>query len=195
MLLDPTHGDSTPPFSQTPDPSPEPQTTIPITPRMWEAILNCMTAQEMIIEELKHDLQALRHRHSTLEHDHYTLATLTPRTHVLELKIPDPPMFNGDRKELLPFLTKCQLKFEGQPSRFPNERSKVLYAGTQLEGPAFNWFQPYIKMWPVDTPSDLAPNDIRDWETFQQSLTRYMGTPTSKPWQSGSFVASNKPPR
>jgi hypothetical protein len=86
-------------------------------------------------------------------------------------------MFNGDRKELLPFLTKCQLKFEGQPSRFQNERSKVLYAGTRLEGPAFNWFQPYIKMWPVDTPSDLAPADIRDWKTFQQSLTRVYGDP------------------
>ena len=98
MLLDPARDDSTPPFSRTPEPSPEPQTLIPITPRMWEAILNRMTAQDMVIEELKRDLRALRHQHTTLEHDPYTLATLAPRTHALELKIPDPPMFNGDRK-------------------------------------------------------------------------------------------------
>src|SRR5579859_634637 len=144
---------------------------------MWEAILNRMTAQDMVIEDLKHNLQALRHRHTTLEHDHYTLATLAPRTHAPEPKIPDPPMFNGDRKELLPFLTKCQLKFEGQPSRFQNERSKVLYASTWLEGPAFNWFQSYIKMWPIDTPSDLAPADIRNWKIFQQSLIWVYGDP------------------
>ena len=116
MLLDPARDDSTPPFSWTPEPSPEPQAPIPITPRMWEAILNRMTVQDMVIEELKHDLQALRDQHTALEHDHYTLATSAPRTHALEPKIPDPPMFNGDCKELLPFLTKCQLKFEGQPS-------------------------------------------------------------------------------
>jgi hypothetical protein len=59
MLLDPTRDDGpTPPFSRTPEPSPEP---LPITPRMWEAILNCMTAQDMVIEDLKLDLQTLRH--------------------------------------------------------------------------------------------------------------------------------------
>src|SRR5579862_5750440 len=139
-----------------------------------------MTAQDMVIVDLKRDLQVLRHRYTTLKHDHYTLATSAPRTHAPEPKISDPPMFNSDRKELLPFLTKCQLKFEGQPSRVQNEWSKVLYAGTRPEGLAFNWFQPYIKMWPIDTPSDLAPADIRDWKIFQQSLTRVYGDPNLK---------------
>src|ERR1700694_5854152 len=60
----------------------------------------------------------------------------------LEPKIADAPPFSGNRKDLLPFLTKCRLKFGGQPLRFGDEKSKVLYAGARLEGPAFGWFQP-----------------------------------------------------
>jgi hypothetical protein len=74
---------------------------------MWEAILNRMTAQDMVIEDLKCDLQALRHWHTTLKHDHYTPTTSALRTHAPKPKILDPPMFNSDHKELLPFLTKC----------------------------------------------------------------------------------------
>lgn len=185
MFLDPS-SNTTPSFIPTPERSPDPigdlapdesKTPITITLGMWETLLNRLAAQGTTIDELTHDLQTLRQRHATLERDHYTFATSSPKPYALEPKIPDPPMFNGDRKELLPFLTKCQLKFEGQPSRFQNERSKVLYAGTRLEGAAFNWFQPYIKLWPADTPSELAPTDIRDWKSFQRSLTRVYGDP------------------
>jgi hypothetical protein len=61
---------------------------------------------------------------------------------VHEPKMPDPPMFTGERKDVLPFLAKCRLKFEGQPSMFPTERTKVMYAGSRLEGPPFSWFTP-----------------------------------------------------
>jgi len=59
-----------------------------------------------------------------------------------EPKIPDPPMSNGERRALLPFLAKCRLKFVGQPSSFPTEATKVIYAGSRLEGPPFSWFSP-----------------------------------------------------
>jgi hypothetical protein len=108
----------------------------------------------------------MRHRHSALEQDYYALANVSSKRHSSERKIPDVPMFSGDRKELLPFLTKCHLKFKGQPSRFQNERAKVLYAGTHLVGPAFSWFQPLI-LWTADTPSNLVPEEIKNWEAFQ----------------------------
>ena len=41
-----------------------------------------------------------------------------------EPKIPDRPMFNGERRALLPFLAKCHLKFVGQPSSFPTKATK-----------------------------------------------------------------------
>jgi len=58
-----------------------------------------------------------------------------------------------------------------------SERSKVLYAGTHLEGPAFTWFQALFRKWPADLPSNLAPEEIKDWETFQCSLTQIYGDP------------------
>jgi hypothetical protein len=141
--------------------------------RMWEEVLNrfasqeaTMASQDASIEELRRDHQALQYRHVALEREHYALARAAPKTSTSEPKIPEAPMFGGDRKELLPFLTKCLLKFEGQPSRFQNERAKVLYAGTHLEGPVFNWFQPLIRKWPADTPSDLVPEEIKNWEAF-----------------------------
>jgi len=80
-----------------------------------------------MIEELRHELQTVRH---------YPSVGAVPRA-PSEFEAPDVPVFKGERKELLPFLAKCHFKFESQPSRFMSERSKVLYAGTHLEGPAF----------------------------------------------------------
>jgi hypothetical protein len=84
-------------------------------------------------------------------------------------------VFKGERKELLPFLAKCHFKFESQPSRVTSERSKVLYTGIHLEGPAFTLFQALFRKWPADLPSNLAPEEIKDWETFQRSLTQIYG--------------------
>ena len=84
-------------------------------------------------------------------------------------------MFSGDRKDLLSFLTKRQIKFDGQPSRFPDERSKILYTGSRLKGPAFFWFQPLIA-----TASDTtkpAPPELTSFKVFSDSLTLIYGDP------------------
>jgi Retrotransposon gag protein. len=161
-----------------------PETIINITAAMWENVVNRIATQDATIakqnetiETLAMDYHVLNQRHAALEREHYTLAISKPKLSNSEPKIPDPPMFKGDRKELLPFLTKCQLKFEGQPSQFANDRAKVLYAGTRLEGTPFSWFQPLIKLWPADTSSELAPAEIRSWEAFQESLTSIYGDP------------------
>jgi hypothetical protein len=172
----------------TPGPSPQPllhsETIINITTAMWESVFNHMARQDATIakqnetlESLATDLHILQQRHAALEREHYTLTISKPKSSNSEPKIPDPPMFKGDRKELLPFLTKCQLKFEGQPSQFVDDRAKVLYAGTRLEGTPFSWFQPLIKLWPAASPSSLAPAEIRSWEAFQESLTSIYGDP------------------
>ena len=57
-------------------------------------------------------------------------AATTPR--VTEPKLPDPESFTGDRLKLLDFLTKCRLKFLGQPLTYVLETSKVIYTGTLL---------------------------------------------------------------
>jgi Ty3 transposon capsid-like protein len=174
----------------TPDPSgsPEPPNDTPlvITLGMWNHLLHRLSSLEALLENrhnehaetlraLDNNHETLKTRYNTLEREHYEQALQAPRSmgHQ-EPKIPDPPMFSGDRKELLPFLTKCQLKFEGQPSRFPTERSKILYTGSRLEGPAFNWFQPMITQYPSGA---TAPPELATFELFTEALTSVYGDP------------------
>ena len=93
----------------------------------------------------------------------------------MEPKIPDLPVFSGSHKKLLPFLRKCQLKFEGQPSHFPAERSKILYVGSRLEGPTFQWFQPLLAQYP--TGSTTIPPELTSFEAFQAALNTLYGDP------------------
>jgi len=166
MFLDPRTMES-PPLPRTPEPGLQDE-TIALTARMWETVLNRLASQEALIEELRLELQAVQH------HPPSAPISKPPSS---EFEAPDAPMFKGECKELLPFLAKCHFKFKSQPSRFISDRSKVLYAGTHLEGPAFTWFQALFRKWPADLPSNLVPEDIRDWETFQRSLTQIYGDP------------------
>jgi len=138
-----------------------------MTAGMWETVPNRLASQQAIIEELRHELQTIRHDPPA------GAISKAPS----EFEAPDAPVFKGERKELLPFFAKCHFKFESQPSRFISERSKVLYAGTHLEGPAFTWFQALFRKWSADRPFNLVPEEIKDWETFQRSLTQIYGDP------------------
>ena len=84
----------------------------------------------------------------------------------------DAPVFNGDRKTLLLFLTKCRMKFAGQPSRFPSEESKILYAGSRLD-PAFSWFQPLLSAWQTEDRPD--PTETTTFKAFAAALTALYG--------------------
>jgi hypothetical protein len=175
----------------TPNPSntPEPRNDLPviITLGMWNHLLNRLSTLEATLEGRFNDHQraletldgnhdTLKNRHNTLEREYYEQALRTHKNIHQEPKIPDPPMFSGDRKELLPFLTKCQLKFEGQPSRFPSERSKILYVGSRLDGVAFNWFQPLIALYPADSGA-VPPPELVSFKTFKEALTVVYGDP------------------
>src|SRR5277367_4971888 len=98
------------------------------------------------------------------------------RTTIKNPKSLTAPMFSGERKELLLFLTKCQIKFDGQPSRFPNERSKILYAGSRFEGPAFSWFQPLISQYPAGSEESVPP-ELTSFKAFTRALKTIYGDP------------------
>ena len=177
---------NTPNPSNTPDPMPS-DTPVVVTWGMWNHLLNRLSTLEanldsryndhqQALETLDGNQQTLRNRHNALEREYYDQALVTPRNNYQEPKIPDPPMFSGDRRELLPFLTKCQLKFEGQPSRFPTERSKILYAGSRLDGPAFSWFQPLIASYPAGSEAPPPP-ELVSFKTFTDALTVVYGDP------------------
>ena len=64
------------------------------------------------------------------------------KSHSSTPKMTPPPMFGGNREDVIPFLSKCDLNFQASPSSFSDERLKILYAASRLEGPPYAWFHP-----------------------------------------------------
>jgi hypothetical protein len=87
----------------------------------------------------------------------------TPKT----AKVPDPPIFDGaNKKDIIKWASKCEMKFDGQPSLFPTERSKIQFAGNFLDGPPLTWFTPLLKrLKAADTPDEL-----KTFETMVDAL-------------------------
>ena len=90
-----------------------------------------------------------------------------------EPKIADPEPFGGERAALHNFLSKCRLKFAGQPSRFNKEEKKIFYAGALLKGVAYSWFQPLLTRLQEGNP---VP-EFATFQTFADALTRMYGDP------------------
>ncbi|KAI0570081.1 Retrotrans-gag domain-containing protein [Pyrenophora tritici-repentis] len=59
-------------------------------------------------------------------------------------RLPDPPLFNGRRKDLPASVRKLRYKLEGNADRYPNERSRLLYAHSRLEKDAVALIDPLM---------------------------------------------------
>ena len=192
------------PFTPSPTPAQtgeqDPTRPIVITLAMYNDFMNRLTYVESYNDSLRDRCATLAEQNASLSTQCITLSTqyvnlsnqlqnnlsnqlqnnlsnhLQSHPSTLEPKIADAPPFSGNRKDLLPFLTKCRLKFGGQPLRFGNEKSKVLYAGACLEEPAFGWFQPLVAKWDT-TGADSPPPELSSFETFATELTSLYGDP------------------
>jgi hypothetical protein len=56
--------------------------------------------------------------------------------------LPDPPVFTGRKKDLIPFLTQLCYKLEGNKDQYPTPRSQFLYAQSQIGGDAATILNP-----------------------------------------------------
>jgi hypothetical protein len=165
---------------------------------MYEDIMSRLTYSQTYAEALREKYDELSDLHSALSNRHSAVAdqcislsnlcqelsqqiqrqAQTPASiDTKEPKIADAPNFDGSRKELLPFLTKCRLKFAGQSSQFKTERSKVLYAGARLTGPAFSWFLPLVDSWDTSDANATPPSELASFKTFADALTTLYGDP------------------
>jgi hypothetical protein len=126
-------------------------------------------AKQKCISELEGQIRTLTLQQVTLQ------VSNTNAKVPQEPKIADPEYFSGSRPLLIPFLSQCQLKFNGQPSKFPNEASKVLYAGSYLRGPAFSSFQPLLLAANKDPPQ-IVP-EFQSFKTFSMSISAVYGDP------------------
>jgi hypothetical protein len=66
-------------------------------------------------------------------------------------KYPDPPMFDGNRKDLRPFITKLRLKLQMNDDRYPTERNKVAYGMSRLSGNAARTADPFYRNGTLNT--------------------------------------------
>jgi hypothetical protein len=89
-----------------------------------------------------------------------------------EPKINDPEEFRGDRLQLQNFISQCQLKFAEEPSKFTNEKIKILFAGGRLRGEAYSWFQPLLTASETSTPKEFV-----SFKAFCDALTTIYGDP------------------
>jgi hypothetical protein len=127
-------------------------TSIIFTQGIWDDISSKFAYLQTLVNDLQYDKEQLEKESTDTREQVATLQatvlecltriqqleTRSTSSRPHESKIVDPPMFTGERKAILPFLAKCRLKFSGQPSIFPIEQAKVIYAGSRLEGPPFS---------------------------------------------------------
>src|SRR5213075_262601 len=92
-----------------------------------------------------------------------------------EPKCADPEPFKGDKKELTAFLVKCQLKFEGEPSRFSTEDAKVRYTCGYLGGDVFKWLVPRIQA--KQDSRQPNPPELESFQALSETLTKVYGDP------------------
>jgi len=90
-----------------------------------------------------------------------------------EPKIADPEPFKGDRLQLTNFLSQCQLKVGAQPARYPDEMTKILFAGSFLRGEAYSWFQPLL----ASSHLGVQPAEFESFKTFTDALNTIYGDP------------------
>lgn len=89
-----------------------------------------------------------------------------------EPRLSDPDFFNGNRSHTSTYLTQVKMVISGNPSRFPTEKSKILYAASYLRGAAFSWIQPHLDS--ITSPLILS------FENFAQGITNQFGQKDDK---------------
>ena len=88
-------------------------------------------------------------------------------TPVREPRMSDPDFFNGSRSETKNYLTQVRMVISANPSCFPSEKAKILYACSYLRGPAFSWAQPLLQ-------TENSPA-LSSFESFARSLISQFG--------------------
>jgi Ty3 transposon capsid-like protein/Zinc knuckle len=95
-----------------------------------------------------------------------------------KLKTKDPDVWSGTKSTLPKFLASCRVKFLLEEHNFPDEFSKIGYAGSYLGGPAGDWwhslFQRYEEALVANTD---PPTELESFTVFSKTLTTSYGDP------------------
>jgi hypothetical protein len=94
-----------------------------------------------------------------------------------EPKVNDPRIFSGvnhdgkNYNRLENFLNRLSMVFKLQPSRFPSDETKVMYAASFMDKIAFEWIQPYLNAVGTAQQDPIATN----FNQFTAAISRMFG--------------------
>jgi hypothetical protein len=104
-----------------------------------------------------------------------------PRPARQAIKAKPPVPFSGDKRdELETFLSQCRLYFLVSPDSFSTEQRKVFFAGSYLEGNAYSWFEPLLRIFEQHQASPaeiLCPPELTSFAAFTAALITMFGDP------------------
>jgi hypothetical protein len=91
-----------------------------------------------------------------------------------EPKLRNPELFTGDKKTVDEFIMSCRMKIRAQPTRFPDEETKVIWASSFFSGAPKIWFQPFLERYSegIDTPKEFT-----SFDNFAVALRALYGDP------------------
>ncbi|KAI9035401.1 uncharacterized protein KD926_003523 [Aspergillus affinis] len=106
------------------------------------------------------------------------IQTLEGRLAVKSIKVRPPETFDGTRSKLRAFTTQLDLYLRMNHKKLAHEADKVFFASTYLTGPAFDWFEPYIRDYqeqPVDKQDDDTKEIFASYDDFKRRLQGTFG--------------------
>lgn len=128
------------------------------------------------LEEVRQLTRELRKANEDLR-DEIGILRGQARKEAKEPDVNNPPMYEGDQSSLETWITACQLKFAGQPSRFITERQKLVFATSYLKGPPLSWINPALGKYLTLRPDEEPPTELSSFEEFTRALKTLYGDP------------------
>lgn len=90
----------------------------------------------------------------------------------------NPEPFTGNRRMARQFILQCKIKFSGEPDKFADEQTRILYAASYMRGVAFEWVTPFL------TKAELTPTNppecFKTFNTFSEAFLLMFDDPERK---------------
>ncbi|KAF4222316.1 hypothetical protein CNMCM5878_005598 [Aspergillus fumigatiaffinis] len=98
---------------------------------------------------------------------------LEGRLAVKSVKVRPPEPFDGTHSKLRAFLTQMDMYMQMNHEKLVNEPDKVLFITTYLTGPAFDWFEPFVRDYQthdMDNQDDKTKAMFASYAEFKKQL-------------------------
>jgi hypothetical protein len=101
-------------------------------------------------------------------------------------------VFEGKKSTLQRYLTSMDMHLRINNLGSADPHDKVMFAGTYLKGPAFDWFEPYMRDFQVNEPKKQKPATKKifgDYDEFKKQIFKAFGNPNLERTAQGKMDA------